>query len=116
GGERVGRLPAMAAVFAGASAASAAARADSGSGFVHLPPIGRLRVPEHGFLLDLPPAAQLARADVRLFENGTEIRGFTITPIQAVTERFGAILVIDAGQSMRGRPEQAALGAAQSVV
>jgi tight adherence protein B len=112
----VKRLLVLVAVISVASAASAAARADSGDGFVHLTPIGRLRAPEHGFLLDLPPAAQLARPDVRLFENGTELQSFTITPIQAVTARFGAILVLDASQSMRGAPEQAALGAARAFV
>src|SRR5204863_4146531 len=48
--------------------------------------------------------------------NGRAIRGFTLSPIQAVEGRFGVVLVLDASNSMRGPAEQAALSAARAFV
>ena len=90
-----------------AAGLGASARADTG-GFTHLTPIGRVRAPERGFLLDLPPATQIAHPGVRVFENGRRIPNFTLTPIQAVEGRFGVMLVLDASNSMRGPAEKAA--------
>ena len=92
------------------------ARAETSGGFTHLTPIGRVRAPEHGFLLDLPPASQIARSQVGLFENGKAIPSFTLDPIQAVEGRFGVVLALDASESMRGRAAQAALAAARTFV
>lgn len=112
----VRRLLPLLAVLVAASGLAASARADASGGFTHLTPIGRVRAPERGFLLDLPPATQIASSRVRVFENGKRITGFTLTPIQAVEGRFGVVLVLDASNSMRGAAEQAALSAARAFV
>jgi tight adherence protein B len=108
-------LPLLAALVLSAALA-ATAGADTSGGFTHLTPIGRVRAPERGFLLDLPPATQIAPSHVRVFENGRQIHGFTLTPIQSVERRFGVVLVLDASNSMRGPAEQAALSAARAFV
>jgi tight adherence protein B len=108
-------LIAFAAVFL-AAGFGASARADGSAGFTHLTPIGRVRAPERGFLLDLPPATQLARGQLKVFENGRPVQPFTLAPIQAVEGRFGVVLVLDASDSMRGPAAQAALNAARGFV
>jgi tight adherence protein B len=107
-------LPVLAAI-ALAAILGTAARADTG-GFTHLTQIGRVRAPDRGFLLDLPPASQVTRDRIGIFENGKQIRSYTLTPIQAVGGRFGVVLVLDASNSMRGSAERAALAAARAFV
>jgi tight adherence protein B len=111
----VRRLLSLLAAVALAATLGTAARADTG-GFTHLTQIGRVRAPDRGFLLDLPPATQVARNRIGVFENGKQIRSFRLTPIQAVEGRFGVVLVLDASNSMRGPAEQAALSAARAFV
>jgi len=108
-------LPLLALLVLLAGLASQA-RADDSSGFTHLTPIGRVRAPERGFLLDLPPATQIVRNQVSVFENGRRIPGFSLSPIQAVEGQFGVVLVIDASNSMRGQAEEAALAGARAFV
>ena len=110
------RLVSLLAAVALTAGVCASARADGTSGFTHLTQIGRVRAPEHGFLLDLPPATQIAARQVQVFENGRPIRAFALTPIQAVEGRFGVILALDASESMRGAAAQAALDAARAFV
>ncbi len=112
----VRRLLPLLAVVALAAGVGSSARADSTSGFTHLTPIGRVRAPERGFLLDLPPTTQVTRDQVGLFENGRPIRSFTLSPIQAVGGNFGVVLVLDASESMRGPAAQASLAAARAFV
>jgi tight adherence protein B len=112
----VRRLPQLLVVIVVAASLGASARADTSGGFTHLTQIGRIRAPERGFLLDLPPATQIARSQVHLFENGSPIRRFTLSPIQAVEGRFGVVLALDASESMRGAPARAALNAARAFV
>jgi tight adherence protein B len=111
----VRRLFALLAAVGAAAALGVSARADTG-GFTHLTPVGRVRAPERAFLLDLPPAWRLAPGSVAVFENGIPVSSFTLTSIQAVEGRFGAVLVLDASNSMRGAPEQAAVAAARAFV
>ncbi|HKD33394.1 MAG TPA: VWA domain-containing protein [Gaiellaceae bacterium] len=110
------RLLAPLAAVVLAAGLAASARADSSAGFTHLTPIGRVRAPERGFLLDLPPATQISRGQVTVSENGRPVRPFSLTPIQAVEGRFGIVLVLDASDSMRGPAAQAALNAARAFV
>ena len=112
----VKRLLPLLSLIVLASGLAASARADASGGFTHLTPIGRMRAPERGFLLDLPPGTQIASGRVRVSENGRRIPTFTLTPIQAVEGHFGVVLVIDASNSMRGAAEQAALSAARAFV
>lgn len=110
------RLLTLLAAVGLTAALGASARADSANGFTHLTPIGRVRAPERGFVLDLPPATQISRGQVKVFENGQPVRPFTLAPIQAVEGRFGIVLVLDASDSMRGAAAQAALNAARGFV
>lgn len=110
------RLVPLVAGLALAAGLGATARADSSGDFTHLTPIGRVRAPERGFLIDLPPATQISRDQVRLLENGKPVGSFTLSPIQAVEGRFGVILALDASNSMRGAAAQAALSAARVFV
>jgi tight adherence protein B len=110
---RLALIALAAAALAGTLAALA--HADS-TGFTHLTQIGRVRAPEHAFLLDLPPASQVTHGRIRVFENGRRIRRFTLTPIQAVEGQFGVVLALDASNSMRGNAERAALTAARTFV
>jgi tight adherence protein B len=112
----VKRLLPLLAALALLAGLAASARADTSGGFTHLTPIGRVRAPERGFLLDLPPTTQIARDQVRVFENGRRIGSFSLSPIQAVEGRFGVVLVLDASNSMKGPAEQAALSAARAFV
>jgi tight adherence protein B len=108
-------LALLASVWAAAALCAAAAQADT-NGFTHLTQIGRVRSPERAFLLDLAPGTTVSRSRIQVRENGKRIAGFSFTPIQAVEGRFGAVLLIDASDSMRGAPSQAALKAAQAFV
>jgi tight adherence protein B len=105
----------LAAVWAVAGLCVAAAQADT-SGFAHLTQIGRVRSPERAFLLDLAPGTTVTRGRIQVRENGKRIDGFSFAPIQAVEGRFGVVLLIDASDSMRGAPSEAALRAAQAFV
>jgi tight adherence protein B len=101
-------------VIALALVAAAVARADTAS--VSLTPIGRLTFPERGFLVDFPHAVALRPGDVRVRENGTLIRDFTFVPISRSRQRVAAVLVVDASNSMRGRPLKAAFAATRTFV
>jgi tight adherence protein B len=111
----VRRLALLFASVAAAAVLVTAAQADNG-GFTHLTQIGRVRSPERAFLLDLPPGTSVPRSRVEVRENGKRIDGFSFSPIQAVEGRFGVVLVIDASDSMRGEPSEAALAAARAFV
>jgi tight adherence protein B len=108
-------LTLLAAAWAVAVLCCAAAQADT-SDFTQLTQIGRVRSPERAFLLDLAPGTTVTRGRIQVTENGKRIEGFSFAPIQAVEGRFGAVLLIDASDSMRGAPSAAALQAAKAFV
>jgi tight adherence protein B len=109
------RSLALLATAAVAGALAASVQADPG-GFTHLTPIGRVRAPERGFLLGLPPAVRVTKSRVEVRENGKPVSGFSFTPIQAIGDGFGVVLLIDASDSMRGRASEGALAAARAFV
>ena len=79
-------------------------------------PVGRLPFPERGYIVDLPKGAVIDPSRVHISENGVEIGNFSFTPVSASGVRNGAILAIDASDSMAGRPEAAAVAAARTFV
>jgi tight adherence protein B len=79
-------------------------------------PVGRLPFPERGYIVDLPKGAVISASRVHVSENGVGIGNFSFTPLSASGVRNGAILAIDASDSMAGRPEAAALAAARTFV
>jgi len=90
-----------------------AAAANAGTGF-QLTQIGRVRFPDRGYLVDLQRGTRLHRKNVQVRENGRPVRRFSIVPLQAAPQTFATILILDASETMRGRPLQAALSAART--
>jgi tight adherence protein B len=78
--------------------------------------VGRLPFPERGYIVDLPKGAVISASRVHVSENGVGIGNFSFTPLSASGVRNGAILAIDASDSMAGRPEAAAVAAARTFV
>ena len=71
--------------------------------------------PERAYVLSLPQRMHLHRGQVQVFENGQAVRELeVVASATASTKQFGVVLVIDASQSMEGKPEQAALAAARA--
>ncbi len=103
-------LLAAGAVLAAATTALAATPT------LHVTPIGRLPFPERGYVIDLPNAAAVGRDQVTVRENGVTVGDFAFDALSTSGLRYGAILAIDASDSMRGKPEAAALKAARSFV
>ena len=110
------RLAKLALAGACAAAVVVAAAVAAGSA-MHLTPVGRLPFPERGFVVDLGANAPIGHSQVHVSENGRVVRRFTFVPtVEASGTRFGVILVIDASESMRGRPAAAAVAAARAFV
>ena len=79
-------------------------------------PVGRLPFPERGYVVDLAQGAAISPRQVRVTENGLGVGNFTFQALSSSNVRFGTILAIDASDSMAGKPEAAALAAAQAFV
>jgi tight adherence protein B len=79
-------------------------------------PVGRLPFPERGYIIDLPKGAVIDTNRVHVSENGVGVGNFTFEPLSASGVRYGAILAIDASDSMAGAPEAAAVAAARTFV
>ena len=80
----------------------------SGDNGVQLIPIGRTPFPSRGFLVELPRGTLVYRKDVQVRENGLLVGRFSIAPLEAAPQTFATILVLDASETMRGRPFLAA--------
>jgi tight adherence protein B len=106
----------IAALAAVAVLLPAAATAAAGSRGVTLAPVGRVPFPERGFIVDLPRKVAIGELDPTVFENGLRVRGATLTPVSASDFSFGAVLALDASDSMAGKPFEAALAAATTFV
>lgn len=78
--------------------------------------VGRLPFPERGYILDLPKGAALSHNRVHVSENGLGVGIFTLKALSASGLRYGAMLAIDASDSMAGGPEAAAIAAARTFV
>jgi tight adherence protein B len=71
--------------------------------------------PERAYVLSLPERMHLHRGQVEVLENGVAVPNLTVeASATASTKQFGVVLVIDASQSMEGKPEIAALAAARA--
>jgi tight adherence protein B len=102
-------------VIVGLAAASLlSVAAANAAGEVQLVEIGRVRFPDRGYLVNLPPGPGLHQKNVQVRENGRLVRRFSLVPLEAAPETFATILVLDASKSMRGRPFEAALEAART--
>jgi tight adherence protein B len=106
----------LAVVAALASGASIARGGSSPQTAPQLTPIGRLSFPERGFLVGLPRHLSLGPANVRVWENGKAVADPSFVPVSQAKQRLGLLLVIDASNSMRGRPLADAFAAARGFV
>ena len=107
------RLAATVAIVATAAVAAATA---SAADQLQLTPVGRLRLPDRGYLVDLPRHAALTQADLAVTENGRRVRDLRVMPIDESAATVGVVLVIDASDSMRGASFGGALEAARKFV
>ena len=109
-GLRIVRLLGAAVVLFALAASAASAAAGpllveaSGSGF-----------PDRSYVLTLPAKRALTVAQVHVTENGRGVQGLSLVSEQASAQpKFAVVFVIDASNSMRGRPIAAAMAAARA--
>ncbi|MGZ6640796.1 MAG: type II secretion system F family protein [Solirubrobacteraceae bacterium] len=104
-------------VLAGALLAAAVLAASSSAqaaGTAQLTEARGTAFPAKAFVLTLPRQQALRPGDVRVTEGGAPVDGLRIEPGDAAGARtFGAVLVIDTSESMRGAPIAAAMTAAR---
>jgi tight adherence protein B len=99
-----------AAVVVAAPSAGAAAPAR-----LHLSEVGYVRFPDRAFVLTLPRKVRLGPDAIQLRENGQLVSGVgRVQAKNAAVGRFGVVLVVDASQSMLGRPIAGAMAAARA--
>ncbi len=103
----------LALLAAGLTAAPSAA----GKSGLTLTEAGNPPFPDRAFVLTLPSDRPLSADQLRVRENGTPVTGLTVVPAAlGKGNQFGVVLVIDASDSMKGKPIAGALGAAQLFV
>lgn len=93
------------------SGASAAASTE-----VQITPVTRLPFPERGYVVSIPEAADLDAGSVEVRENGLRVAGVRVDPLASSGLRFGAVLALDASESMTGAPAAASLESARAFV
>lgn len=103
------RLLVLAALALAASAVSSTAGAAPGGG-LSLTPV-KSTFPERTYILTLPGDFELTGKDVQILENGEEVAGLAVAPTSPT--RSGSVLLVDASESMKGRPIEAAMDAAR---
>ena len=103
----------LALLAAGLTAAPSAA----GKSGLTLTEAGNPPFPDRAFVLTLPSDRPLSADQLRVRENGTPVTGLTVVPAAlGKGNQFGVVLVIDASDSMKGKPIVGALAAAQLFV
>jgi tight adherence protein B len=94
---------------------SAAAASAGGPAFRITEASGGSAWPGRAYVLTLPHQRQINPGDVSVTENGQDVDGLLVTPVeQAAPKDFGSVLAIDSSTSMQGKPEAAALLAARA--
>ena len=101
----------LAALAAALACASTAAAQDS----VRLNQVGGARFPDRSYVLTLPDGMYLDEGRVDVRENGELVDQISIVPADdAAANQFGVVLVVDASNSMRGKPIEDAVAAARA--
>jgi tight adherence protein B len=103
-----------AATAACAVLAVAAVPAAAGEEGFELTPAAGVKFPDRAFVLTLPSEMTLPSSGVEVRENGVLVRGATVVPAGEAAGQSGVVIVIDASNSMRGRPIEAAVEAAKA--
>jgi tight adherence protein B len=106
----------LAHLLAAGFVALAIAASASASGGVSLVEAGNSVFPHRSFILTLPQRASIATADVQVTENGQPVAHLTVKPTGAAGSAVGTVLLIDASNSMAGRPITSAMAAARTFV
>jgi tight adherence protein B len=76
---------------------------------------GGATFPERSFVLSLPSSRSLTPDSVAVTENGQSVVDVTLAPASAAGgTTFGAVVVVDASESMQGKPIAAAMAAARA--
>ena len=106
------RLIVLLAAAAAACLASSAAGASSGP---VLTEAGGATFPDRLYVLSLPKNMDLSPDKVRILESGNPVADVDVVPaVAAGRADFGVVLVIDASNSMKGRPIAGAMAAARA--
>jgi tight adherence protein B len=95
-------------VAVGAVQATAASRP------VELIPTGKAAWPDRGFVVSLRAGQRIPPSGFSVLENGRPVLDAKVVPASAVRGSFGAMLVIDTSNSMRGAPIRGAMDAARA--
>jgi tight adherence protein B len=85
-------------------AAALPAMAGASSADATVTQIARVPFPERGFLVGFPSPRELAPADVNVRENGQPVANLSFVPAAKAAARRAVLLVVDASDSMRGKP------------
>jgi tight adherence protein B len=111
----VRRFPGLlvATLVAAAAVATTAAGAGAPAPSVQVTEAGA-HFPFRSFVLTLSKGLTLGSSSVRVTENGAGVQHVSVTPASgAKSGKFGVVLVLDASDSMAGRPINAAMAAAR---
>jgi tight adherence protein B len=109
------RITALLAALA-AVAALVAATAGAAEPAVKLTRIERVPFPDRGYVIDLPRNVALNARSVAVRENGKPVQDLAVTSLAGSGLGFGALLAVDASDSMQGGPFAGAIAAAKSFV
>ena len=95
-------------------AATALIQAAAAAPGVQLIPTQKAVWPDRGFVVSLRSGQRIQPSRFTVLENGQPVLGTRVLPASAVRGSFGAMLVIDTSNSMRGAPIRGAMDAARA--
>ena len=102
---------------AAVAAAFATGAQPAGKSPVRLTPLTSVQFPDRAFILASTTTAPLSASAIQVGEEGTSVRGLSITPATKTLDRtFGVVLAVDASNSMRGAAIENAMVAARAFV
>lgn len=102
------------ALAASVVAATAAVQAAAAAPGVQLTPTGKAVWPYREFVASLPTSQRIQASRFTVLENGNPVLGANVVPASAAQGNFGALLVVDASNSMHGAPIRGAMNAARA--
>lgn len=105
----------LAIALAGALLAAAAiVQSTTAAPSVQLIPTGKAVWPDRGFVVSLRAGQRIQSSQFTVLENGRPVLDARVVPASAVRGSFGAMLVVDTSNSMRGAPIRGAMDAARA--
>jgi tight adherence protein B len=112
------RIAALVAALAAVATlvATTAGAASTGAAKFTLTPIGRVPFPNRGYAVDLGQNVALNANSVVVTENGKPVKNVTLTSLAGSGVGFGAVLAVDASDSMQGGPFAGAVAAAKTFI